>query len=106
MHGAIVRAFAPGLLALVPVLKGCVSAPPVDPRIERAEAMTRVGSWRDAGALWNEIYLASGARDVDAGLRSAEAFEARGQLVMARVRLMELEARAPDRVDVQLRLGA
>lgn len=68
--------------------------------------MTRVGAWRDAGALWNEIYLASGTRDLDAGLRSAEAFEARGQLSMARSRLFELEARAPDRADVQLRLGA
>lgn len=100
------RALAPSLFALAPVLTGCVSAPPADPRIERAEAMTRVGAWRDAGALWNEIYLASGTRDVDAGLRSAEAFEARGELAMARSRLFELAARAPDRADVQLRLGA
>lgn len=67
--------------------------------------MSRVGDWNDAAGLWNDIYLASGTRNLDAGMRSAEALERAGQTAMARARLMELEARDPGRADVALSLG-
>lgn len=92
-------------LALAPIQAGCRTVAVSDPRIERAEAMTRVGAWGDAAALWNEIYLSSGTRNIDAGLRSAEAFEEKGELSSARARLVQLEKRAPERADVALALG-
>ncbi|MEM9799787.1 MAG: tetratricopeptide repeat protein [Planctomycetota bacterium] len=74
---------------------GCQSAPPEDPRAARAEAYERVGSWPDAAALWTEIYLAGGARDVEAGLSAARSSLLAGRPEEARARLVDLVGRWP-----------
>lgn len=95
-----------GLVLVAVLVGGSCSAPaPVDPRTERALAAERVESWSDAAALWNEIYLASRASDVGAGVRSARALLESGQIDAARARLVDLVARAGERSDVHSLLG-
>jgi len=76
-------------------LSACVSVPVEDPRRARAEAHERVGSWSEAAALWSQIYLDSGFRDLDAGRQAASASLVAGRPADARARLDDLLARRP-----------
>ncbi|MEL6427552.1 MAG: tetratricopeptide repeat protein [Planctomycetota bacterium] len=85
---------AASLAALVQLL-GCVAPAPPDPRLARAEAFERVGSWPEAAALWTDVYATSGGRDVRAGLGAAEAMLSAGAPADARAILLDLTVRAP-----------
>ena len=87
----------PMLLAGVSALPGtsCVTVPVDDPRQARAEAFERVGSWAEAAALWNQIYLDSRFQDLDAGRQAARASLVAGRPGDARARLDDLLRRSP-----------
>ncbi len=93
-----------GLLGVV-ALSACAAPKIEDPRTARAEAMSRVQSWDEATSLWNEIYIASGATDVEAGLESARAMLQADLFDGARARLVALSSLAPQRGEIFRLLG-
>lgn len=106
--------FVPGALGLQGTLQmallgtllvGCAAPAVEDPRTARAEAFVRVESWGEAAGLWNEIYIASGATDIDAGVMSARALLEAEEADGARARLVDLAAKAPSRAEVFSLLG-
>lgn len=86
-------------------LAACAAPRVEDRRTARAEALSRVESWEEATALWNEIYISSGAKDIDAGLESARAMLEANLFDGARARLVALSARAPRRAEIFRLLG-
>ncbi len=87
----------PVLLAGVCLLQtvSCVSTAVDDPRLARAEAYERVGSWSEAAGLWTQIYFDSGFRNLEAGRLAARASLVAGRPDEALVRLDDLLARTP-----------
>lgn len=86
-------------------LAACAAPRVEDPRTARAEALSRVQSWGEATSIWNEIYISSGATDIDAGLESARAMFEANLFDGARARLVDLSARAPGRAEIFRLLG-
>lgn len=87
----------PALMAGVCLLQGvsCVSTVVDDPRLARAEAYERVGSWSEAAGLWTQIYFDSGFKDLEAGRLAARASLIAGRPDEALMRLNDLLARTP-----------
>ena len=87
----------PALMAGVCLLQcvSCVTTEVDDPRLVRAEAYERVGSWSEAAGLWTQIYFDSGLRDLEAGRLAARASLVAGRPDDALVRLDDLLARTP-----------
>jgi len=107
---AVLRA-ATAAAALAAILAGCrATAPPPDPRTPRAEALVRAGDHGQAAALWFDIYLTSGRRDLDAGVAAAaamlESSDGVGQAQNARALMTDVLSRAPDRADARRVMGA